>query len=232
MKKITFAAIALLVASVAWATPKGNPNGTPPPFQEDGSGGNSSVVSNPTSTSNATAGAAAGALAGALSGSASNSQSTAFGGHGGKGGDGGNGLGLGFGGGANVGVDGKNTANNTASTGSISNNSVSDESSKTFVAPAPSVALVPSAYGCIVTSNVAGGIGWNFVSGANAQQKSDPVCAGLKLAEEMDRRCQFLNASLLRERVTNALFPQFGPLPATPGLANLSPSECRALASK
>jgi len=129
---------------------------------------------------------------------------------------------------SNIGV---NSATNSASTGSMADNSQRDDSSTVFVAPAPSTAVLPQAYGCIVSRNVAGGLAWNFVSGAKADQQSDAVCAGLKLADTLERNCQYLNAALIRERVAHTLFPSFSAMQTAPGLSNLSPADCRSLAS-
>ena len=192
MKKTTsnliLAVIGLCITSAAWATKPGKGNPNPPPFE----GGGTPVVTSPSentnsntsaSKSDATSNALAGALAGAASGSVSNSVS--------KGGDGGNAFASGGQGGKSTATGGTSAVDaslsNKSHTGdvSIADTSVSEESHKTFVAPAPSIAVIPQAYGCIVSTNTAGGIGWNFAHGARADQKSDPVCAGLKLAAEI-----------------------------------------------
>lgn len=110
-----------------------------------------------------------------------------------------------------------------AGTGDIS---VAGDSGDTFVAPAPVVTYVPQSNGGIVTKSHAVGLGWNLISWSKSEQTLDPVIGAQKLVADLERNCQFLSASIVRQRISALLFPSYAELPAQPGVVNLPPSEC------
>lgn len=95
-----------------------------------------------------------------------------------------------------------------------------------YVAPAGTATSAPRASGCIKTDSHAGGIGWNAAHYSQTKQSSDVPCAGMQLADKLDAQCQYLSASIVRQRVSAALFPSYAELPAQPGVRNLTPAEC------
>jgi len=129
-------------------------------------------------------------------------------------------------GGTGIGTGGTAAAEANAAPVDVNVEDNSKQSNKVYVAPPPVFATNPTSNGCIVNESWAAAVGWSFISGAHAVQKSDRVCTNLKLADMLTRTCQFKSAAQVRNDTYAFLNPGTTALEVPAGETNMTAAAC------
>jgi len=107
--------------------------------------------------------------------------------------------------GASAGAAAGASAGSTSSGGSSSSSNSNDTNARTYLFPAPVAAATLPAIRCRSTSR-AGGLGWNFISGAGSDSDADGICQASDLAAALLANCQQKSAYQVLYPVLNKAY--------------------------